>query len=66
MFELTMTANSGDECPSIISEKLEYLTNFHGAYMIGESVDEEKPYNYLIYVNSSHNTLIWGIMHHHA
>ena len=45
MFELTMTANSGDECPTIISEKLEYITNFHGAHMIGESVDKEKPYN---------------------
>jgi hypothetical protein len=44
MFELTMTANSGDECPFIISEKLEYITNLYGPYMIGESVDKEKPY----------------------
>jgi hypothetical protein len=35
MFELAVTAFGCHEIPSIVSEKFEDLTNFHGAQMIG-------------------------------
>ena len=43
MFELTMTARGGDEKPTIISEKLENVTNLQGSQMIGELTENQKP-----------------------
>ena len=45
MFELTMTADGGDESPTITSEKSKDITNLHGSDMISESTDNQKPYN---------------------
>lgn len=42
MFELTMTAHGGDKRPTIISEKLENITNLHSSLMIGESTENQK------------------------
>ena len=45
VFELPVTTFSRDKMPAVITEKLEYITNFHSAHMIGESVEKSKPYN---------------------
>ena len=45
VFELTMTSHSGDQKPTIISEKLEDITALHRADIIGESIENQKPYN---------------------
>jgi hypothetical protein len=45
MFKLTMTTRSCDERPTITSEELEDITDFHGSDMIGESTENQKPYN---------------------
>jgi len=45
MFELTMTTNSRDQRPTITSEKLKDISNLHSSHMIGESIENQKPYN---------------------
>jgi hypothetical protein len=42
MFELAMTAFGCHEIPSIVTEKFEDITNFHGAQMIGHAVWKSK------------------------
>ena len=45
VLELPMATHSCDNRPTIISEKLEHITNFHSSSMIGESIENQKPYN---------------------
>jgi len=45
MFKLTMTTHSCDQRPTITSEELEDITNFHSSNMLGESIENQKPYN---------------------
>jgi hypothetical protein len=45
MFELPMTTHSRDERPTIIFEELKDITNLHSSNMIGESIENQKPYN---------------------
>jgi len=45
MFELTMTTHNRDQRPTIISEELEDVANLHSPNMIGESIENQKPYN---------------------
>ena len=40
VFELPVTTCGRDKMPAVISEKLEYITNFHSADMIGEPVEK--------------------------
>ena len=40
VFQLPVTTRGRDKMPVVITEKLEYITNFHGAHMIGESLQK--------------------------
>src|SRR5436190_198350 len=44
MFKLTMTTHSCDQRPTIIAEKLEDITNFHSSNLVGESIENQKPF----------------------
>ena len=45
MFELAVTAFRCNEIPSIITQELKDIANFHGAHIIGEPGENKKPYN---------------------
>jgi len=45
MFELPVTALSCDENPTIVSQELEDIANFHSVHMIGDLMENQKPYN---------------------
>jgi hypothetical protein len=45
MFKLMVTTHSRDERPTIISEELKDITDLHSSIMIGESIENQKPYN---------------------
>jgi len=47
MFKLPVTTNSRDERPTIISEELEDIANLHSSDIIGQSIENQKPYNYM-------------------
>lgn len=47
MFKLTMTTHSRHHRPTIISEQLENVTNFHSSQMIGESIENQKRSNFV-------------------
>ena len=40
-----MTAHSCDQRPAVSSEKLQHVTDLHSGHMIGEPIENLKPYN---------------------
>ena len=44
MFELPVTALSCDENPTIVSQELEDIANFHSVQPIGDLMENQKPY----------------------